>query len=72
MISILLLWLRTNHIIITKKDSRIKKTTGKLKDIEGDKKDVGVKSQCNVMVGFVLYYTFLIDAQCIHINPKQY
>ena len=33
-ISILLLWLRTDHIMITKKDSRIKKTTGKLKDIE--------------------------------------
>ena len=54
-----------------KKDKRIKKMTGKLKNIEGDNNDVGAKSHQNVMVCFVLYYIFLIDARCIHINPKQ-
>ena len=45
--------------------------TGKLKNIEGDDKDVGAKGHQNVMLCCVSYYTFFIDARCIHINPKQ-
>ena len=54
-ISILVLYLETNHKIVTKKDRRIKKMTGKLKNIEGDDKDVGAKGHQNVIYYFILF-----------------